>query len=146
MFHLEFHLRYVSLQRAPLEQQPQKADHSTKWTDLSFLKSQKNNLHHYRIREAQISFVIVGSDNYRWDGYCFAFDEEEDLLDEDSHPIRKDDPISWDGKICRCDANIPIWDPRKYFLAVFESRISQILAEFERLVRMIAKSINQYVG
>lgn len=112
---------------------------------MSFLKLQKDKLQHYGLFEAQISFVIVGSDNYQWDGYCFASDDEEDLLEEDNDAIRMD-PIfgNWDS--CIHDANRPIWDPRKYFLAVFESRMSQILAEFERLVRMVAKNINQYVG
>lgn len=110
------------------------------------MKPPKDNLHHRGVFEAQISFIIVGSDNHRWSGYCFAFDEEENLLDEDPHAIVKEDPISWDGKKCRYDANIPIWDPRQYFLAVFECRMAQVLAEFDPLIRMIAKNIKQYVG
>jgi hypothetical protein len=142
---LEFHLPYLSLRRAPPERHSQEADDGRTWTDLSFLKPQKGKLQHYGVFEAQISFVIVGSDHYRWDGYCFAFDDEEDLLDEDCDAIRMD-PTSWNGKKCKHEANLPIWDPRKYFLAVFESRMTQVLAEFECLIRMIAKNIEQYVG
>ena len=112
---------------------------------MSFLKLQKEKLQHFGLFEAQISFIIIGSDKYRWDGYCFAFDDEEDSLGEDNDAIRID-PIfgNVNGRIL--DANRPIWDPRKYFLAVFESRMTQVLAEFEYLIRMISKNIKQYVS
>ncbi|EEA19331.1 conserved hypothetical protein [Talaromyces marneffei ATCC 18224] len=145
IFHLEFHLPYLSLRQAPPEPHSPEANNGRAWTDLSFLEPEKGKLQHRGVFEAQISFVIVGSDNYRWDGYCFAFDDEEELLDDDSDAVRMD-PISWNGKSCTYNANHPIWDPRKYFLAVFESRMTQVLAEFECLIRMIAKNIKQYVG
>uniref|UniRef100_A0A093VLK9 Uncharacterized protein n=1 Tax=Talaromyces marneffei PM1 TaxID=1077442 RepID=A0A093VLK9_TALMA len=124
IFHLEFHLPYLSLRQAPPEPHSPEANNGRAWTDLSFLEPEKGKLQHRGVFEAQISFVIVGSDNYRWDGYCFAFDDEEELLDDDSDAVRMD-PISWNGKSCTYNANHPIWDPRKYFLAVFESRMTQ---------------------
>ncbi|GAM35746.1 hypothetical protein TCE0_017f04308 [Talaromyces pinophilus] len=96
IFHLEIHLPYFSLRKAPPERHSQKADNGRNWTDLSFLKPKKDDLQHYGLYEAHTSVVIVGSDNHRWDGYCFTFDDEEDLLDEDSDA----DPISWNGQRC----------------------------------------------
>ncbi|KAF3397013.1 hypothetical protein DPV78_008323 [Talaromyces pinophilus] len=142
IFHLEFHLPYLSLRKAPPKHHCQKPDNGRTWTDLSFLKLQKEKLQHFGLFEAQISFVIVGSDNYRWDGYCFAFDDEEDLL-EDNDAIRMD-PIFGNGNSSIHDANCPIWDPRKYFLAVFASRMTQILAQLEYVIRMLSKNIEQY--
>lgn len=53
-----------------------------------------------------------------------------------------EDPIASDPWI---EANIPIWDPREYFLAIFEARIARVEKEWERLVLMVAKSIKEYV-
>ena len=97
------------------------------------------------MNEAQISFIICGWANGRWVAYAFVdtdFDgkelAEETFLYEGMH----EDPIASDGEL---DANHPIWDPREYFLMIFEVRIAQILKEWECLVRTVERSIKNHV-
>jgi hypothetical protein len=117
------------------------------WTDLTFLNIQpprSQDQKQYGIHEAQISFVICGSDNRRWVGYGFVDTEfdRENLADHDlSYVGKHEDPIAF-GEL---DANLPIWDPREYFLMVLQIRMAQVLKEWECLIRTVERSINQYV-
>jgi hypothetical protein len=115
---------------------------------LSFLKIQTPNSQDrrkYGIYEAQISFVICGPDETRWVAYAFVDTDfgGEDMGDE---PSSCDgigwDPIATEGKL---DANLPIWDPREYFLIIFEIRIAQVRKEWEYLVRTVERSIKRHV-
>jgi hypothetical protein len=106
--------------------------------DLSFLEipDQKKFIMH----EAQITFLICGSDDQRWAAYAFddTHFDEEDFGDEIfSYEGVQDDPIAR-GKI---DANLPIGDPREYFLMIFDIRLAQVREEWKYLVRMVDRSI-----
>lgn len=97
------------------------------------------------MHEAQISFVVCGSDNRRWVGYAFVDTDSDgdDLADHNfPHEGFHADPIASDGKL---DANLPIWDPREYFLMIFEIRMAQVLKEWEYLVLTVERSIKRYV-
>jgi hypothetical protein len=114
------------------------------------------------MHEAQISFVLCGSDHQRWVAYAFVDTdfEEDDVPDEIvpdeqirevSVPLDDElgvakvpiwDPIALDGGL---DANLPIWDPRLYFLVILEIRMAQVLREWEFLVRTVERSISRYV-
>jgi hypothetical protein len=119
------------------------------WRDLSFLKIQTTKPQDeikYRLHKAQVSFVICGVDHSRWVGYAFVKDdfgsELEDIEDDDfSYEGFHRDPIT-QGKF---DANLPIWDPRAYFLTVLEIWTVQVLKEWTYLVRTVERSINEYV-
>lgn len=92
--------------------------------------------------EAHNSLVIWGTDNHRWAAYAFAdtdFDDEA-LVDK----IFPDEGFQLDP-ISETEAKFPIWDPREYFLKVFELRIAQVLEEWEGLVRPVERSIHGYV-
>jgi len=121
IFELECHLPYFALRTSrPPEVSSQrgvKTKPPRKWTDLSFLemrtpKSQYKRMH--GIYEAQISFVICGSDDWQWVAYAFIdvnFDGD-DLEDEVfSYEEFQKDPIA----LGEHDANLPIMNPRMYF-------------------------------
>ena len=146
---MEFHLPYFALRTTPPPPELQRNHNRLrKWIDLSFLKIQAPKSQDFRkfgIFEAQISFVICGSNNRQWVAYAFVdtdFDDK-DLGDEEfSYEGCQDDPIASNGKL---DANRPIWSPREYFLMIVEIRMDQVRKEWEYLVRTVERSINGYV-
>jgi hypothetical protein len=100
----------------------------------------------FGIREAQISCVISGSDDWRWVSYAFVdtdFDGDEFGDKAMSHEGLHWDPIAAGGNL---EANMPIWKPREYFLKVFEIRIIQVRKEWDFLVRKVELSIGRYVS
>jgi hypothetical protein len=136
------HIPYFALRASPPPKpSPRTAVHSNpprQWMDLSFLEipDQKKFIMH----EAQITFLICGSDDQRWAAYAFddtRFDEEDFGDEIFSYEGVQDDPIAR-GKI---DANLPIGDPREYFLMIFDIRLAQVREEWKYLVRMVDRSI-----
>jgi hypothetical protein len=130
---------------SPPKLSPGEAVHSNpprQCMDLSFLEIQDQKK--YSMHEAQVSFLLCGSDDQRWAAYAFVdthFDDE-DLRDEIfSYKGIQDDPIAR-GKI---DANLPIGDPREYFLMIFDIRLAQVREEWKYLVRMVERSIKRRV-
>jgi hypothetical protein len=100
--------------------------------------------------ESQISCVIAGSDKWRWVGYCFVdtfFDAGTEIR-EGVHSIHDDllqggmhmDPFTYGIK----DAELPIQDPREYFLTVFQIRIHQVLTEWQRVVDELRQGVRAY--
>jgi hypothetical protein len=121
------------------------------WTDLSFLEVQTPKALDGRkvgMFEAHFSLVICGSHESRWVGYALdntEFDGEE-LHDkifpcEGVHP----DPIASCLNDSGLDADLPIWNPREYFLFAVSNRITRAAIEWDALLRAIERRINQYV-
>jgi hypothetical protein len=119
------------------------------YTDLSFLKitskDRAGNLIN-GIRESHFSFILCGTDNGRWVGISFVDKRfgDEDELEDDISPSEgvHMDPIAM-GKL---DADIPIWDPREYFLNILNLRLLEALKRWRFLVRTIEGCIKRYVG
>lgn len=125
------------------------------WTDLSFLETsdtgistsetekqqEKEEEEVWGIREAHISFVVTGTDDWRWAGYGFI-DAEIDGVLADSSP----DDLLFDPIAAReLKANLPIWKPREYWLKVFEVRIGQVRKEWDDLAHKLEHDIDTYV-
>jgi len=134
----------------------------TKWTDVSFLNRSVSDVkgqETYGIYRAHISLVISGPSDWRWVAYCFdshGFDDEdsdaEDSEDDESEDGDSEDNGLQDGDcpfledpMAQVDANQPIYDPREYFLLVFQSRITRIVEEWKFLVRWTERHISAYV-
>ena len=80
--------------------------------------------------EAQASIVIIGIDHSTWTAYGTADTYFDSKTRHNSRPRGFKGP--WDplpGGVT-LDMNIPIWDPREYFLTVVEARISGIVKEW----------------
>jgi hypothetical protein len=157
---MELHLPYLALRElspatnSSSQTAPGKAQ-TRHWKDLSFLniKTERSPTQRkFGIYQARCSIVTCGSDNRRWVTYAFIdrdFDgddlEEEDCL----YDGIQQDPIASDCKLDESlellDANLPHWDAREYFLAVFNIRMTKLLKEWENLVRWVERRINDYV-
>ena len=147
---MEFHIPYFALRTSPPARSQRTARKTTpprQWIDLEFLQIEpqdSQNPRHYGIHEAQISFALCGPDDGRWVGYAFVdteFDGEDLTEDNFSYEGIHEDPIALD----KMDANLPIWDPREYFLMIVEIRMAQVMKEWEYLVRTVERSITRYV-
>jgi hypothetical protein len=94
--------------------------------------------------EAQISLIICGTNHSHWTTYCFVDRDLDGVEFEEkfsSYEGLTEDPIA-NGKL---DGNIPIWDPRVYFLMIFKERIIQIFTEWENLTRKVERSIQNQI-
>ncbi|KAF2489385.1 hypothetical protein BU16DRAFT_180672 [Lophium mytilinum] len=154
VFQMEMHIPFFAFREYP----PSTTDKSEgegcnrnlkrQWTDLSFLsvpasKSKPKPEPNYGIYKSRFSLVICGSENRRWIGYAFVDQhiDDEDLEEEDcSYEEFQEDPILSDGS----DANLPIWDPREYFLMTLEIHVRKILGEWENAVYTVKGKINEY--
>lgn len=146
---MEFHIPYFALRSSSPKDYPQTVANSPlrERIDISFLQMKYPNSlcdEKNTIYEAQFSFVICGEDDTRWVAYAFADTalDDDNLADNGfSDEAFRPDPIL----PSHLDANLPIWDPRHYFLRILEFRITQLLSEWEYLVRTIERRIRRYV-
>lgn len=122
------------------------------WTDVSFLNGEASNVKGqkiYGLYEAQFSLVISGSSEQQWGAYSFGshdFDDEDSDVgdseddeseDEDSegNDLQDGDSPFLEDPIAQLDANKPIYNPREYFLVVFQHRMVQVVEEWNSTVR-----------
>ena len=100
--------------------------------------------------EAQISFLLLGSDEWFWTAYCFVdtyFGSEyscEEYLNATSGPpataLSLDPPTGGEKLL-----DDPIWNPRGYFLAVLARRMDQVSKEWSNLVATVNNRLTDYV-
>ncbi|KAM6528958.1 hypothetical protein FALCPG4_009910 [Fusarium falciforme] len=167
-FQLAFDLPYYAFRVAPCHnppRDPRKRKSAAggalrNITDLSFLvrkpKSPVPPTTKAYLCEVQTTVLISGSDPWRWVAYCFvdtyfesedkresvdAYDEEVEI-DEESHVHFQPDPFT----TAESDANLPVLNPREYFLIVLESRLRQARDEWHTLATNMGDSINEYIN
>ncbi|KAI1075709.1 hypothetical protein F5B20DRAFT_585074 [Whalleya microplaca] len=96
------------------------------------------------IYEAQMSLLVAGLDDHSWVGYFFndtyhnGTNNEESVVNYNDQELM--DPLSG-GMLT---ANPPIWDPRSYFLRIFEIRLEQVKHEWINNISMIQKKTSSY--
>lgn len=166
-FQLAFDLPYYAFRVTPCHSPPRDprkrksaaSDALRNITDLSFLvrkpKSPVPPTTKAYLCEAQTTVLISGSDPWRWVAYCFvdtyfesedkresvdAYDEEVEI-DDESHVHFQPDPFT----TAESDANLPVLNPREYFLIVLESRLRQARDEWHTLATNMGDIINDYV-
>ena len=146
---MEFHTKYWVFRHSVSASE---AGNPASWTDLSFLEigaPETPDRKEHGMFEAHFSFAICGSHESRWAAYAFD-DTELDGEDfnetlfpcDDFHP----DPIASCRSENHTDADLPIWGPREYFLNVVANRISQAADSWTVLIRVVERSINEYVS
>lgn len=92
--------------------------------------------------EAQISFIIVGLDDWVWTGYCFTethFGSEESI---DFYYGRGYDAPSGGAK----PAHYPAWNPREYFLLILSLRVKQVTREWSNVVLALEERLHYHVA
>jgi hypothetical protein len=101
--------------------------------------------------ESQVSCVIAGLHEHNWVAYCFVdtyFDGRnewrETVAEYHKDKISEDgmnaDPLTYGT----CDADKPLWDPRKYFLAVYLHRTTPVIREWLLLIEKVEDSFRKY--
>lgn len=153
-FRLEFHLPYYAWRHSDnLIQDPREyadKDPLRDTRDVSFLHWDIWNTGPAHLSEAQISCVVAGIDNSRWEAYCFVEtyfepdESKESVLEyyEEANGAEGmyQDPLT-KGKV---DAGTPTADPRWYFLQVFCVRLHQVKGEWQRVVENVYQSTRRY--
>lgn len=155
-FRLEFHLPYYAWRKSatPIQDSRQYADEDPlrDTRDVSFLRWDKLNPGPAQLSEAQISCVVAGIDDRRWEAYCFvetyfdlgeATEESVSRYYEESIPSAPfyGDPLTKGEE----DAAMPIADPREYFLRVFSIRLQQVKGEWQIIVENVYQSERRYM-
>ena len=133
-FALEFHLSYYALRSHTCKVQDSR---ELRRSGPLFPDSNPNEFLH----EAQISFVIIGLDEWVWTAYCLTetyFGSEESI---EYYYRRGYDAPSGGAK----PMHYPIWNPREYFLFILASRIRQSRQEWFNAVRTLEARIQYHV-
>jgi hypothetical protein len=94
------------------------------------------------LHEAQISFVIIGLDEWVWTAYCCTerhFGSEETI---EFYSRRGYDAPSG-GAI---PTHYPIWNPREYFLFLLSLRTKQITKEWSNVVETLEGRLQYHVS
>jgi hypothetical protein len=145
-FQLGLHLPFFILDKSPLPKESLEKAYvkpQRQWTDLSFLKLDicESQGEVWGIQEAQISFVVTGTDNWRWTAYGFVDTEIDGFLADSTF-----DDLSCDQIAAQAlEANFQIWDPRDYWVRVFEIRVGYVGKQWLYLIPKLEHSINEYV-
>jgi len=157
IFQLAFHLPYYVWRESPEAREYHRRDANGRplrqSRDVSFLDWTSSGPSSF-LYEAQISGLVAGTDETKWTAYAFVdnyFDVDgegketvasyhEDSLDVEEGMLM--DPLT----LGTCAVDMPIWNPRSYFLMVFRVRLNQVKGEWQKLVRKIKESIREYVS
>jgi hypothetical protein len=159
-FQLDLHLPFFKLRKSK-SPEAHTGKINTKprrhWRDLSFLKLTSSELRDqgppseirgeytevWGLYETQISFVITGTNDWRWVGYAFFDTEFDDYLDLPETGMSFDPSL--DPTASEPGLNNPIWTPRDYFLKVFEIRMEQVRKEWECIAQKVELTVKRYV-
>ncbi|ORY01190.1 hypothetical protein BCR34DRAFT_592345 [Clohesyomyces aquaticus] len=162
-FSLEFNMPYLALRNFGTRSPDRLGKPMRKRIDLSFfnIPKQANDGHGtYGLQEAHVSLSIIGVDHHRWACYCFAdtdigsacpddqsHEDEQEETDAAEEEEMKEDPVVSDGQGDEVpEADMPVWDPRDYFLRVVDVRMKQILREWENVVHVVDEGVEDWIA
>jgi hypothetical protein len=151
-FQLDLHLPFFILSRSPPPLEglgKANIKPRRRWTDLSFLNldnldSEAEGLttgEIWGIQDAQISFVVIGYDDWRWTGYGFVDSEIDGILAQATKQDLQFDPITTN----QIDSNLSFQKPRDYWIKILEIRILYVKRMWDYLVHKLELGVDQYV-
>ncbi|KAH7155824.1 hypothetical protein B0J13DRAFT_604747 [Dactylonectria estremocensis] len=159
-FTLEFHLPFFVWKNAKtvLRDKRVRSDKSPlrKSRALAFLKKCKTGLKEDDaldyLHESQWSCVVTGFNNSVWSAHGFTdtyFYEADDQFDRSStnHYARcmdEEEVIYWDP-IIGSDANLPVMDPREYFVATLRNCTKGIIEEWTNIITRLERMMGYYI-
>lgn len=152
-FSLQFHLSYFAWRNSigPREEARigRNGEPLRKRTDITFLRTTANHPANSQlcgyIYEAQTSCLIAGWDSSRWVGYGFVdtyFDDESvrrDMRYYDSDDLPFTPDLIPGGYR---DLSHSVRTPREYFLVVLDSRVAEVVAEWESVLSRISCGVS----
>jgi len=118
--------------------------------DISFLHWEVGLPNEF-LYEAMVSCAISGLHEHSWVAYCFvdtyfdgSDDRRETVVEYHKDKLAEEganmDPLTY-GNVC---ADVPMWEPRAYFLEVCFHRTAPVLREWELLVGKIEDRFRTY--
>ncbi|KAF2812708.1 uncharacterized protein BDZ99DRAFT_518523 [Mytilinidion resinicola] len=146
IFQLEIHLPFFAFRELPSSEMDSwhtgGSDMSPKksWIDLSVLSTQASRFENgprYGIYKSRFSLVICGSNDRRWTGYAFV-DRDTEGEEELSYKGSEQEPI------IGFPTDVPVWDPREYFLISLERQTAKVLNEWENVVCTVERRIKSH--
>jgi hypothetical protein len=106
-----------------------------------FLSLRANTHSNEYLHEAQISFLVVGTDEWWWTAYCLAdtfFGSEIEMALY--HERQYDAPCGGLQHVY-----LPAWNPREYFLLVLSRRLTQVTKEWSNIVNTLESRLQYHV-
>ncbi|KAH7156631.1 hypothetical protein EDB81DRAFT_880940 [Dactylonectria macrodidyma] len=162
-FTLEFHLPFFVWKnhtnaKTVLRDQRVRSDNSPlrKSRALAFLKKCKADLEEDDgldyLHESQWSCVVTGFNNSVWSAYGFTdtyFYEADDQFDRSStnhyaRCMKEEEVVYWDP-IIGADANLPVMDPREYFVATLRNCTKGIIEEWTNTITRLERKMGYYI-
>ena len=101
------------------------------------------------IYESQLSVMVTGIDDWVWAAYCLVdvyFKGQEHCENVEYYYDARERKLRKDPHSCgKHPADLPIWDPREYFLRAFSARMEQVREEWTNSVTLLINQIEPYV-
>jgi hypothetical protein len=151
-FCLEFHLAHLILREvkeSPDSTTDQPVEARNAVADLSFLATSppSEDSPNYAIYQAHISVVICGWTNTNWTGYAFVNTGlKEEPYQEFAEDEQKHDLFAADKEEdFASDADLPIWDARRYWLRIVSIRCQLVVREWNYLVNTVEEGVKSRV-
>jgi hypothetical protein len=134
---MRFHISYVALRPGAMNSDPRGLRQS--YSMIKPIQSAFDDLYYH---DAQVSFLVAGTNELQWSAYCLIdtfFGGEQDA--EEYVRRRQDGPSGG----ARQDTE-PCWDPREYFLLVLSQRMSQISREWGNFFTVLMSRLDLYAS
>src|SRR3569833_304265 len=99
----------------------------------------------YYLYESQTSIALTGMDDSLWTVFALSdayYDEKRSSQYHHRQTRRSSlrfDPL-WPGRV---DANLPLWDPREYFLRVTDIQLEKATQEWDFLVKAFKETVQR---
>lgn len=100
------------------------------------------------LHEAQWSCVVVGYNNTVWNGYGLTdtyFYDADSPFDRTTFRYFQDDDLLRDP-ISGLEANLPVQNPREYFLTALRARVKDIKEEWEHIISRLGQEMEYFVS
>ncbi|KIW63533.1 hypothetical protein PV04_08527 [Phialophora macrospora] len=152
-FKLALHLPYSVWRTSKPEQKDHRTDQYGKplrrSQDVSYIHPQGNGPSEF-LYEAHITCVISGLDDWRWVAHCFTdtyfdpIDEARDNIYQNYEAGRENGGFHMDHLTGLPDADIPVQNPREYFLKLLSIYLFRVRGEWERVLMKLKRSLREY--
>ena len=137
---MEFHLPFFALRKMPLNLDRRIFRNKPLREVRPMFTSLRDERKDAIVCEGQLSFLVVGVDEWFLTVYCFA---DTFLASEMTAKWyvdqEKDGPSAWTMP------DLPCWNPREYFLFVLSRRLEQITREWRNLIQLLERRLEEDV-
>jgi hypothetical protein len=135
-FSMAFHLSYPALRDGPAL-----SDFRGIRQSYSMIKPMGNSIDELLYYDAQISFLVTGTDETHWTAYCIIDTYLGSDQGANAFFLNQKDGPSGGAQ----PESQPCWNPRGYFLLVLSQRIKQTTREWRNIISTLMDRLDAYV-